>query len=59
MPADTNFTELYASSTLRELGPVVEIDGRPGPGGGPVGDALMRGFHALVGRECQSEVIRT
>lgn len=41
-PAD----ELYLCSTLKELAPVVEIDGKPGPGGGPVGRAVLAAFRA-------------
>lgn len=33
--------ELYLCSTLKELAPVVEIDGAPGPGGGPVGAEVL------------------
>jgi len=33
--------ELYLCSTLKELAPVVEIDGYPGPGGGPVGARVL------------------
>ncbi|MBT9558311.1 MAG: aminotransferase class IV family protein [Myxococcales bacterium] len=44
--------ELYASSTLKELSPVVELDGNPAPGGGPVGRRLLLAFRALVVREC-------
>jgi branched-subunit amino acid aminotransferase/4-amino-4-deoxychorismate lyase len=33
--------ELYLCSTLKELAPVVELDGQPGPGGGPIGDAVL------------------
>ncbi|MDP2315548.1 MAG: aminotransferase class IV [Pseudomonadota bacterium] len=36
--------ELYLCSTLKELAPVVEIDGYPGPGGGPVGAAVLAEF---------------
>jgi branched-subunit amino acid aminotransferase/4-amino-4-deoxychorismate lyase len=32
--------ELYLSSSVHGLVPVVELDGRPAPGGGPVGAAL-------------------
>jgi branched-subunit amino acid aminotransferase/4-amino-4-deoxychorismate lyase len=44
--------ELYASSTLKELSPIVELDGRVAPGGGPVGRRLLLAFRALVVREC-------
>jgi branched-chain amino acid aminotransferase len=49
--ADADFTELYASSTLRELGAVTEIEGRTGPGAGPVGRAVLAAFTAIVQRE--------
>jgi branched-chain amino acid aminotransferase len=41
--------ELYLASTLKELAPVVEVDGQPGPGGGPVGAALLAAFRARIG----------
>lgn len=41
--------ELYLASTLKELAPVVELDGRPGPGGGPIGAAVLEAFHRLAG----------
>jgi branched-subunit amino acid aminotransferase/4-amino-4-deoxychorismate lyase len=43
--------ELYATSTLKELAPVVLLDGVDGPGGGPVGRRLHSAFRALVARE--------
>jgi branched-chain amino acid aminotransferase len=49
---DAPFTELYASSTLKELSAVIELDGRPLPGAGPVGRAVVLAFRALVAREC-------
>lgn len=39
--------EMYLASTLKELAPVVRVDGRPGPGGGPVGARLVAAFRAL------------
>ncbi len=42
--------EMYLCSTLKELAPVVELDGAPGPGSGPLGAALMAAFHAEWGR---------
>lgn len=48
---DEEFEELYLSSTLKELAPVLEIDGRE-VGGGPVGAALHEAFGALVAAEC-------
>lgn len=41
--------ELYLASTLKELAPVVEIDGVPGPGAGPIGAALLETFRANIG----------
>ena len=48
---EEGFDELYLSSTLKELAPVEEIDGRK-VGGGPVGSALLEAFRELVVREC-------
>ena len=45
------FDELYLSSTLKELAPVVAIDGVEGPGGGPIGARLLAAFRSLVRRE--------
>lgn len=42
--------ELWLASTLKELAPVVELDGGPGPGGGPVGEGLRAAFRAHVAR---------
>jgi branched-chain amino acid aminotransferase len=42
--------EMYLCSTLKELAPVVEIDGYPGPGGGPVGKAVLAAFRAAAPR---------
>ena len=52
-PSDP-FEELYASSTLKDLAPVVELDGKPMPGKGPVGEKLAGAFAALLERECPS-----
>jgi branched-chain amino acid aminotransferase len=41
--------EMYLCSTLKELAPVAELDGAPGPGGGPLGNALLDAFHAFRG----------
>lgn len=46
------FEELYVCSTLKELSPVVTLDGQPAPGAGPLGEALHAAFRALVAREC-------
>ena len=44
------WSELYLSSTLKELVPVVALDGRAAPGAGPVGQAVARAFRELVER---------
>ena len=49
---DSELSELYATSTLREMSPIVEMNGSPGPGAGPVGERLLRAFHLLVEDEC-------
>jgi branched-subunit amino acid aminotransferase/4-amino-4-deoxychorismate lyase len=41
--------ELYLCSTLKELAPVVEIDGYPGPGAGPVGANVLAEFRRRAG----------
>ena len=51
VPAATPFDELYVCSTLRELQAVVELDGRPAPGAGPVGARLIDGLAALIAAE--------
>lgn len=51
LPLDTDFDELYLSSTLKELAPVSRLDDRP-CGGGPMGARLHEAFRALVKREC-------
>jgi branched-chain amino acid aminotransferase len=51
LPSDGPFQELYLSSTLKHLAPVTGLDGQPGPGGGPVGAALLAAFHDLIRRE--------
>lgn len=48
--AQDSFDELYVCSTLKELAPVLSLDGRS-IGGGPVGQRLHRAFRALVFRE--------
>ncbi len=45
---DDTFDELYLTSTLKEMAPVIAMDGRPGPGGGPVGAALHAAFRAHI-----------
>ena len=49
---ESPFDELYASSTLKDLAPVVEIDGRKLRGLGPIGARLQRAFRGLMEREC-------
>ena len=41
------YDEMYLCSTLKELAPVVELDGVPGPGGGVVGRRVMEAFRGL------------
>jgi branched-chain amino acid aminotransferase len=48
---DAPSDELYLCSTLRELQALVELDGAPTAGEGPVGRALHAGFRALLTRE--------
>jgi branched-subunit amino acid aminotransferase/4-amino-4-deoxychorismate lyase len=45
---DEPLDELYASSTLKELCPIVELDGKKAAGGGPVGLDLAAKFKRLV-----------
>lgn len=52
LPLAEPMDELYATSTLKELAPVVELDGLVGPGAGPVGARVAEAFAALVRREC-------
>lgn len=47
---DEPLDELYASSTLKELCPIVELDGHRAPGGGAIGEALAARFRELVAR---------
>ncbi len=44
----SDWDELYVCSTLKELAPIVEIDGVSAPGGGPVGARLQDAFAAAV-----------
>ncbi len=46
LPAVGPFDELYLSSSLKLLCPVVELDGAPAPGAGPVGDQLAEALRA-------------
>lgn len=48
LPYASNFSELYLTSTLKEVAPIVEVDGQPGPGAGPLGQALHEAFRDLV-----------
>ena len=43
--------EFYVASTLKELAPVVRLDGRPVAGAGPAGAALAAAFDRLRARE--------
>lgn len=40
--------EMWLSSTLKELAPVELLDGVPGPGGGPLGAALLSAFRGSM-----------
>jgi branched-subunit amino acid aminotransferase/4-amino-4-deoxychorismate lyase len=51
LPLATCMDELYVSSTLKELSPVTELDGRI-IGGGPIGARLLEAFRAIVAEEC-------
>jgi len=51
LDAYAEYEELYLASTLKELAPVTQLDGAPGPGAGPVGARLHSAFRALVARE--------
>lgn len=46
------YDELYVSSTLKELAPVVELDGQPLPCWGPIGERLADAFRDIVYDEC-------
>ncbi len=41
--------EIYLSSTLKGLVPIVEVDGRKTAGTGPVGDRVRAAFHLITG----------
>ena len=49
----TLFEEFYLSGTLKELAPVVAVDGHEAAGGGPVGRRLLQAFHRLVAQETE------
>lgn len=46
LPEHGAWQELYVCSTLKELAPVVRLDGRTAPGAGPVGAALRAAMAA-------------
>lgn len=50
MHQDGRFDELYVCSTLKELTPIDELNGRPAPAGGPVGAKILSAFREQVGR---------
>lgn len=54
-PVDGGWDELYLCSTLRELQPIVELDGRAAPGEGPVGRALLAAFQARIAGEYRAQ----
>jgi branched-subunit amino acid aminotransferase/4-amino-4-deoxychorismate lyase len=45
--ADQVWDELYLCSTLKELAPVVRLDGRAAPGAGPIGQRVAEAMTAL------------
>jgi branched-subunit amino acid aminotransferase/4-amino-4-deoxychorismate lyase len=49
---DSRFQEFYLASTLKELSPVVEMNGLSILGSGPIGLALHQAFRILVAEEC-------
>tara|TARA_B100001093_G_scaffold515827_1_gene593100 strand:+ start:381 stop:1151 length:771 start_codon:yes stop_codon:yes gene_type:complete len=49
---ESDFDELYLASTLKELSPVVECNGRALSGHGPIGAELHGAFRRLVDAEC-------
>jgi branched-chain amino acid aminotransferase len=51
LPLESDFSELYLSSTLKELAPVGTLDGES-VGAGEIGGELLRGFHRIVSEEC-------
>ena len=56
LPYDSTFDELYLTSTLKEVAPIVEIDGKTGPGAGPLGIALHGAYRELVAAETGAKV---
>lgn len=48
MSNQVHYDELYVCSTLKELTPVTELDGRPTSGAGPIGEAVMSAFRAAA-----------
>ena len=48
LPITAPMTELYLSSSLKILAPVVALNGKPAPGEGPVGQHLREAFWSLV-----------
>jgi branched-subunit amino acid aminotransferase/4-amino-4-deoxychorismate lyase len=48
MQSARRFDELYLSSTLKELTPIIEMDGKSVQGSGPIGDRLSSAFAAAV-----------
>jgi branched-chain amino acid aminotransferase len=48
LPRTAEVDELYLSSTLKELSPIVRLDGTASAGGGPVGQRVRDAFQASV-----------
>jgi branched-subunit amino acid aminotransferase/4-amino-4-deoxychorismate lyase len=46
--------EMYLAATLKELAPVVELDGAPGAGPGPVGARVLAAFREAARRASES-----
>ena len=41
-------TELYATSTLKQMSAVIQLDNEPAPGSGPIGAQLLKAFRDLI-----------
>lgn len=52
------YDELYLASTLKELAPIVAIDGRAAAGGGPVGAALWAAFRREIEESVEVDATR-
>jgi branched-subunit amino acid aminotransferase/4-amino-4-deoxychorismate lyase len=52
-PGD-KYTELYSSSTLRNLAPVVQLNDQAAPGHGPIGERMGQLLEELMAKECSA-----